>query len=181
MKFEQLGRGAVEELFQVQRRMANTIMTQAGASKPLKGMAATIERTSLLSWTENVFKEDSWQLERNRGTREELSSSMAEVQAIREEAKRRGKVPVGFPIVEEYFRANCSSLSEFIDINSGRITIQVPAGKTAEMLTSACQLLYELSMAISNDPEGFQIRLTSRNRSRGLESVEDILASLKQE
>jgi hypothetical protein len=58
-------------------------MTQAGATGK-RGSAFLVDRTALLSWTERVFKDESWQLQRHQETSAELSRSMAEVRALRE-------------------------------------------------------------------------------------------------
>src|ERR1700722_12050922 len=75
MKSKQLDRAAIEELFLLQRRAANELMTQAGAPKAKRGEAVLIDRTSLLAWTERIFKDESWQLERRKETSTELSRS----------------------------------------------------------------------------------------------------------
>jgi len=68
MKSKQLDRAAIEELFQLQRRAAIELMTQAGAPKAKRGSASLIDRTSLLSWVETIFKDESWQLQRQHET-----------------------------------------------------------------------------------------------------------------
>ena len=133
MKSKQLDRAAIEELFLLQRRAANELMTQAGAPKAKRGEAVLIERTSLLAWTERTFKYESWQLERRKGTSTELSRSVAEVQALREAMAKEGKQPVSFPLDEKYLRATCTSLPHSIRIEHGRITIEVAEGTPDEL------------------------------------------------
>src|ERR1700737_5188980 len=83
MKSKQLDRAAIEELFELQRRAAIELMTQAGAPKVKRGSAFLIDRTSLLSWTERVFKNESWKLQRHQANSEELSRSRGGVQGGR--------------------------------------------------------------------------------------------------
>lgn len=161
MKSHALDRPAIEELFQLQRRAAITLMQQAGATGE-KGKPWEIERTSLLSWVESVIREESWQLERRRVAQEELSQSMAEVQAVREALVRANRKPVSFPLVEEVLGANCSSLPPNVSLTPGCITIHLTDDEAA---TQACQLLYQLGIAIANDFDGFTRRVTAALRA----------------
>ena len=160
MKSAQLDRAAIEELFQLQRRAAIDLMTQAGATGK-RGAPFLIDRTSLLVWVERVFQDESWQLQRRKETRVELSQSLTEVQALRAAMAEQGKEPVRFPIAEAHFRANLTSLPSSIQVAPGLITIEVSAAAPELMLTLACQLLYELAMALNNDPAGFRARLSA--------------------
>jgi hypothetical protein len=178
MKSKQLDRAAIEELFQLQRRAAIELMTQAGATGK-RGSAFLVDRTSLLSWTERVFKDESWQLQRHQETSAELSRSMAEVRALREKMAREGRQPLGFPIDEESFRTNCNSLPPAIRIEHGRITIEISDAPPDEMLTTTCQLLYELAMALNNDPDSFRDRLTAGELAPELTRAHDLLAALQ--
>jgi hypothetical protein len=179
MKSKQLDRAAIEELFLLQRRAANELMTQAGAPKAKRGEAVLINRTSLLTWTERIFKDESWQLQRQAETSDELSRSIAEVRELRAAMAKEGKQPVSFPLDEKYLRATCSSLSPAITIGPGRITVEIPNGDSDEMVVSTCQLLYELAMALNNDPDGFRNRIVERPGAHDLESIQEILASLQ--
>jgi hypothetical protein len=165
MKSKQLDRAAIEELFLLQRRAANELMTQAGATKAKRGEAVLIDRTSLLAWTERTFKDESWRLERRKETSTELSRSVAEVQALREAMANEGKQPVSFPLDEKYLRATCTSLPHAIRIEHGRITIEVAEGPSDEMQQLACQLLYELAIALNNDPDSFRDLIGANNDS----------------
>jgi hypothetical protein len=49
-----------------------------------------------------------------------------------------------------------------------------------EMLKAACQLLYELAMALNNDPDGFRDRIASDYEPADLTSLRDLLATLPQ-
>lgn len=162
LKSKQLDRSGIEELFRLQRRAANELMSQAGAPKASRGSAVLIDRTSLLRWTERTFKEESWQLERQKETNAELSRSMAEVRALREAMAKQGREPFSFPIVDEFLRATCASLPPSIYIGPGRIEIQVDPGQPHKMTVELCQLLYKLAMALANDPDGFRTRATAR-------------------
>lgn len=179
MKSKQLDRAAIEELFLLQRRAANELMIQAGAPKAKRGEAVLIDRTSLLAWTERTYKDESWQLERRKETSTELSRSVAEVQALREAMAKAGKQPVSFPLDEKYLRATCTSLPSAIRIRPGRITVEIPNGDPDEMVVATCQLLYELAMALNNDPDGFRNRIVERAGAHDLESIEVILGALQ--
>ncbi len=178
MKSKQLDRAAIEELFQLQRRAAIELMTQAGAPKVKRGSAFLIDRSSLLSWAERVFKDESWQLQRQQETSEELSRSMAEVRELRLAMEKDGRPPIGFPIIESYLRANCASLPPAIRIEHGQVTIHVTNDTPDEMLKASCQLLYELAMALNNDADGFRDRISADYEAAGLTSLRDLLATL---
>jgi hypothetical protein len=180
MKSKQLDRAAIEELFLLQRRAANELMIQAGAPKAKRGEAVLIERTSLLAWTERTFKYESWQLERRKETSTELSRSVAEVQALREAMTKEGKQPVSFPLDEKYLRATCASLPHSIRIEHGRITIEVAEGTPYEMQQLACQFLYELAMALNNDPDSFRDLIAAKHDSPRLSSIRSLLQSLSE-
>jgi hypothetical protein len=180
MKSKQLDRAAIEELFQLQRRAAIELMTQAGAPKVKRGCAFLVDRTSLLSWTEQIFKDESWQLQRQAETSDELSRSMAEVRELRKAMAEVGRPIITFPIIESYLRANCASLPLAIRIEHGQVTIHVKNDTPEEMLKAACQLLYELAMALNNDPDGFRDRIASAYEAAGLTSLRDLLTSLPQ-
>jgi hypothetical protein len=150
MRSKELDRAAVEELFQLQRRAALTLMEQVGAS-PTRGKAWTLPRASLLSWVERVYKEDAWQLERRADLAADLSQSMAEVQAIREALRQAGRPPVRFTVVQEVLSASCATVSPNVSITPGRIVIQTDRHDAA---VQACELLYELGLAIANDFDG---------------------------
>ena len=178
MKSKQLDRAAIEELFQLQRRAAIDLMTQAGAPKAKRGAASLIDRTSLLSWVEKIFKEESWLLQRRKSAAEELSRSMAEVQAIREAMAKEGRRPVAFPIVDKYLRATCASLPHAIRIEHGRITIEVADDAPEEMRQTACQLLYEFAMALNNDADHFRDLIAANHDARGSTTPPSLPAAL---
>lgn len=174
MKSQELDRSAIEELYRLQRRAAIDLMTKAGATKGKRGSAFLVDRTSLIRWTESTAKEESWQLERHRATSEELSRGIAEVRAIRDALSKENKPPISFPIVEHILSANCTSLPSSIRIEHGRITIAVPHGPAQQMSLAACQLLYELGLAIANDAAGFESRI-SAGQSDLIASIQSIL------
>ena len=180
MKSKQLDRAAIQELFELQRRAAIDLMTQAGAPRAKRGSASLIDRTSLLSWVETIYKDESWQLQRQHETSEELSRSMAEVRELRGAMAKEGRPAIAFPIIESYLRANCASLPLAIRIEHGQVTVHVKNDTPEEMLKAACQLLYELAMALNNDPDGFRDRIASDYEAAGLTSLRDLLATLPQ-
>jgi len=177
MKSRQLDRAAIEELFQLQRRAAIDLMNQVGRTGD-RATGFLVERTSLLSWVEKTFKEESWQLQRRKEAAEELSRSMAEVQAIREAMAKEGRQPVAFPIVDKYLRATCASLPHPIRIEHGRITIEVAEDTPEEMRQTACQLLYELAMALNNDADHFRDLIAVNHDAPGLTSLRSLLEAL---
>jgi hypothetical protein len=100
----------------------------------------------------------------------------AEVQALREAMAKEGKQPVSFPLDEKYLRATCTSLPHAIRIEHGRITIEVAEGTPDEMQQLACQFLYELAMALNNDPDSFRDLIAVNNDSPS--SIRCLLQSL---
>jgi hypothetical protein len=60
------------------------------------------------------------------------------------------------------------------------VTVDVKNDTPEEMLKAACQLLYELAMALNNDPDGFRDRIASDYEAAGLTSMRDLLATLPQ-
>lgn len=163
MKSQELDRSAIEEIYQLQRRAAIDLMTKAGATRGKRGASFLIGRSTLISWTEAIAKEEVWQLQRRKQVSEELSRSVAEVRAIREALARENKPPISFSIVEEVLSANCTSLPSSIRIEHGRISLAVPHASPHDMTQAACQLLYELGLAIANDPIGFESKISAGN------------------
>jgi hypothetical protein len=166
MKSKQLDRAAIEELFQLQRRAAIDLMNHVGRTGD-RATGFLVERTSLLSWVKKIAKEESWQLARRQEASEELSRSMAEVQAIRQAMAQEGRQPMTFPMVQEALNANIASLPPNISITQGRIMVEVPEQDAA---ITACKLLYKLGIAINNDFESFSVRLgdnTSAMKANG--------------
>lgn len=162
MKAEHLGRPEIEELYQLQRSAAVALMTQVGATGK-RGSRYQVERTSLLSWTERVHRDEEWQSQRQQETRSELARSQAVTQAARAEMTARGQEPISFPIDESYFRASCASLPPSIRIEPCRVILEVAPQSPERMIEQACQLLYELAMAVNNDPDGLRARLVPRS------------------
>ena len=60
------------------------------------------------------------------------------------------------------------------------MTVHVKNDTPEEMLKAACQLLYELAMALNNDPDGFRDRIASDYEAAVLTSLRDLLATLPQ-
>jgi hypothetical protein len=146
MKSPQIDRPAIEELFQLQRRAAITLMKQAGALAG-PGEEFLVGRRELIVWVEKTFKTEAAVLERKKSTGEELSRSVQEVQAVRAALNAQGRPPVSFPLVDDVLRATFTSLPSSVCVEPGRITIDFPAIQPEAVLP----LLYELSMAIAND------------------------------
>jgi hypothetical protein len=158
MKSRQLDRAAIEELFQLQRRAAIDLMNQVGTT----GTRATgflVDRTPLLSWVERISKEEAWQLERRAATAQELSHSLAEVQAVRAALHAAGKQQISFPIVAEVLQASFASLPPAIQIEPGRVTVLADHPDPHARALAACQLLYALGAAMANDFDSFQALL----------------------
>lgn len=170
MTSKHLDRAAVEELFRLQRRAAIDLMNQVGVTGN-RTHGFQVARTSLLSWVEKTFQDESWQLQRRKEAAEELSRSMREVQAVREAMAREGRQPLTFPIVDEFLRATCASLPCSIQIEHGRITIEVDHGSPEDMRQIACQLLYQLAMALNNDPDHFRDLIAAKYSTRASASL----------
>jgi hypothetical protein len=151
MKSSQIDRPAVEELFQLQRRAAITLMKQVGALAS-RGGEFLVGRRELIAWVEVTFKAESAILERKKSTGEELSRSLQEVQAVRAALHQQGRPPVHFPLVDDVLRATFTSLPSSVRVEPGRITVDFPADEPE----AALPLLYELSMAIANDFSGLR-------------------------
>ncbi|NYF54098.1 hypothetical protein [Tunturiibacter gelidoferens] len=151
MKSPQIDRPAIEELFQLQRRAAITLMKQAGALAG-PGEEFLVGRRELVVWVEKTFKTEAAVLERKKSAGEELSRSVQEVQAVRAALHAQGRPPVSFPLVDDVLRATFTSLPSSVCVEPGRITIDFPAGQPEAVLP----LLYELSMAIANDFGGLR-------------------------
>jgi len=156
MRSRDLDRAAIEELFQLQRRAALTLMEQVGVTAE-RGKPSTISRTSLLSWVERVAKEESWQLERRKDLAADLSQSQAEVLAVREALREAHRpTPKRFTIVRDVLGATCETLPSNIRLEPHRITIHLDR---VDADVQACELFYMLAMVFANDPDGVCTRL----------------------
>jgi hypothetical protein len=178
MKSRHLDRPAIEELFQLQRRAALDLMNQVGTS----GTRVTgflVDRTILITWVERTWQTEAWQLTRRQEVSDELSQSVAEIQAVREAMVREGKKPVPFPLVAEVLGATCASLPSEIRIEHGRITVAVHESAPEEMAIAAYQLLYALAMAIANDTRNFEKLVGGASLPPTLTSLQEMVRSME--
>lgn len=144
-----LDRNAIEHLFEIQRRSAILLMQEVGPIK--QGGSFRVDRQKLTEWVQKIADEGAGELRRRRTQFEELGRGLSEAQAMRYMLREAGRPPVPFPIVAEVLQASFDSLASEIGIEPGKICIQFPADGPEV----ACQLLYQLSMALSNDFIGF--------------------------
>ncbi len=158
MRSQTLDRAAIQELFELQRRAAITLLTGAGA-EPSPGLSLEIGRRELIAWVEQITERESGQLERRRNRTEELSRSISEVQAIREALAKEDRRQVHFPLIKEVLSASCASLPSSIKLEPGRITIDIRPDEPQLMAETACQLLYALGAALASDFASFEERV----------------------
>jgi hypothetical protein len=151
MTVHHLERAAIEELFQLQRRAAITLMKQAGAEE-VRG-SLWVDRATLIAWVQRIVSEEAWQLERRRATNEELNRAIGEVQAVREAVSGAGREIPKFPIVDKVLQATCTSLPPEVTLSPGKIEIYATDARRA------CEVLYELAMAMTNDFDTFAATL----------------------
>jgi hypothetical protein len=158
MQSSSLDRPAIEELFQLQRRAAITLMNQVGATST-PGTPSFVDRIQLTRWVERIVDLEGAAAERSRALNEEVSRSMREVQAVRTALQKQGREPVHFPLVDQVLQSSVTSLPSSIHIGPGHIMINVSDEDHGRMVESACQQLFSLAMAIANDEPTFQRRL----------------------
>lgn len=159
MKSPSLDRPAIEELFQLQRRAAITLMNQVGVTAA-PGISSFIDRGELISWVEKIVDLEGAAAERSREVTEEISRSMREVQAVRAALRSKGKTPATFPLVDQVLQSYVSSLPSSIQIGPGFILVEVDTTDRSRIVESACQQLYSLAMTIANDELTFRQLLT---------------------
>lgn len=159
MKSPSLDRPAIEELFQLQRRAAITLMNQVGVTAA-PGISSFIDRSELISWVEKIVDLEGAAAERSREVTEEISRSMREVQAVRAALRSKGKTPATFPLVDQVLQSYVSSLPSSIQIGPGFILVEVDTTDRSRIVESACQQLYSLAMTIANDELTFRQLLT---------------------
>ncbi len=166
-----LDRGAIEQLFEIQRRTAILLMQEIGPIK--QGASFRVDRQKLIAWVEKITQEGSGELRRRQEQFEELSRGLSEAQAMRYMLREKGRPPVPFPIVAEVLRASFDSLSGEITIGPGKICVQF----SADDPEAACRLLYELAMALANDFGGFlrtQRTTSSASTQRALQQEDSV-------
>jgi hypothetical protein len=146
---DELDRAAIEALFEIQRRTALLLMDQVGVIK--NGVRHNVSRTSLLAWVERIVTTEGDEFERRRRVNDHIAAEMAEHQAHRKAMVDAGRTPVRFTLPPELLSASFSSLPREIEISPGRIVVSFNPDEPVE----ACQLLYSLGLALSNDYEGF--------------------------
>jgi hypothetical protein len=146
---DELDRAAIEKLFEIQRRTALLLMDQVGVTK--QGVRHIVSRTSLLCWVERIVLTEGQEFERRRLVNERISAEMAEHQAHRLAMTEAGRPPVSFTLPPELLSATITSLPREIEISAGRIVVSFDPDEPEE----ACQLLYSLGLALSNDFESF--------------------------
>ncbi|HTF71242.1 MAG TPA: hypothetical protein VK638_52105 [Edaphobacter sp.] len=155
MQFPSFDRPAIEELFQLQRRAAITLMSQVGVTST-PGIPSFVDRSQLISWVERIVNLEGAAVERSRALNEEVSRSMREIQAVRAALQNQGRAPVRFPLVDQVLQSSVTSLPSSIHIRPGHIMIDVSTENQGNMVESACQQLFSLAMAIANDEPTFQ-------------------------
>jgi hypothetical protein len=164
MKSQQLDRAAIEDLFELQRRQALTLMKEAGAVEDAGQFL--VDRTSLLAWTRRTYENEMHHLERRKSIRDALSQSQAEVQAIREALHREGRAAVRFRIVDEVLAASCATLPPGVQIAPGCVTVVATDGDPHQRALVACGALFALGTAIANDFAGFEALLNGGSVQR---------------
>jgi hypothetical protein len=147
---DELDRTAIEMLFEIQRRTALLLMDQVGVIK--HGLRHSVSRTSLLSWVERIVTTEGGEFERRQRVNDQIAAEMAERHAHRRAMTEAGRPPVSFTLPPELLSASISSLPREIEISPGRIVVSFDPDEPEE----ACQLLYSLGLALSNDFEGFR-------------------------
>ena len=147
---QELDRAAIERLFEIQRRTALLLMDQVGVIK--HGIRHAVSRTSLLAWVERIVVTEGDEFERRRRVSDQIAAEVAEHQAHRRAMTEAGRPPVSFTLPPELLSASISSLPHEIEISPGRIVVSFDPDEPEE----ACQLLYSLGLALSNDFEGFR-------------------------
>src|ERR1700674_3923113 len=125
MRSPKIDRPAIEELFQLQRRAAITLMKQAGATG-CRGSEFLVDRRTLIKWVENIYKVEGSVLDRRKATSEALSRVMDEVQSVRARLHQQGRPLVVFSLPDQVLRAQFSSLPSSIRVELGRILVDFP-------------------------------------------------------
>lgn len=142
-------RDSIERLFELQRRMAINLMNEVGAEKAAGRF--WVKRESLIQWVEQIRDTEAVVLQKKREASKEIRTNLAEVQHLRRKLIMEGRSPQQFPLCDEVFSTSFRNLSPNIRIERGRITVEFPP----EDPESALRMLYELSMALSNDFNSF--------------------------
>lgn len=145
---DELDRAAIEKLFEIQRRAALNLMDQVGA---IKGLRHSVSRTSLLSWVERILTTEGQEFERRQRVNQQIAAEMAERHAHKQALTDAGRPPVSFTLPQELLSSSITSLPREIEISAGRIIVSFDQDHPEE----ACQLLYALGLALSNDFESF--------------------------
>jgi hypothetical protein len=146
---DELDRTAIEMLFEIQRRTALLLMDQVGVIK--HGLRHSVSRTSLLSWVEQIVASEGQELERRQRVSAQISEDLAERRATRQALDEAGKPARSFAITREILSASVDSLPPGIEITPGRIVVSFNPTDP----DTACRLLYQLGLALSNDFDSF--------------------------
>lgn len=157
---EELDRGAIEKLFEIQRRAALVLMDQVGPIKHMTGH--TVLRTSLLSWVERIVATEGQEFERRQHLSARIAEQIAERRALRQALNAAGKPAVSFTLPQEVLSATVASLPREIEISPGQIVVNFDPSNPEE----ACQLLYLLGLALANDFDSFAFRQHADLRGR---------------
>lgn len=145
-KIKEFDRTAIEHLFELQRRAALTLIEQAGATK--SGGRHIVTRKNLISWVESIESTEGQELERRKRLARQLQDDVSLYKAARREA---GLKNVSFTLPKEFISTTFASLPDGIEISAGRICVSFQPGDPE----SACQLLYLLGIALTNDFDSF--------------------------
>ena len=124
-------------------------MKQVGAVR--SQVHSVVPRQVLLAWVEMIESAEAQDLVRRREVAEQIDERMAEQKAMQTTLRLAGKQPVEFAITREILQATLTSLPPEIEITPGRIIISF----NPDDPDPACQLLYQLGLALSNDFDSF--------------------------
>lgn len=164
-------RTGIERLFEIQRRSAILLMNSVGAQK--NGTGSTVLTSKLILFVEDIQANHSQEVSRRETTLKHIDEESNHWRGVRAQVAITS-LPTTFPVTDEIRRSVFSGLSEDIVIKPGEITIKFDPDDPLD----ACQKLYALSMALTNDFEGFILMLKGMAASKEA-TIEYLLEGLQ--
>lgn len=164
-------RTGIERLFEIQRRSAILLMNSVGAQK--NGTGSTVLTSKLILFVEDIQANHSQEVSRRETTLKHIDGSSNHWRDVRAQVANTS-LPQSFPVTDEIRSSVFSGLSKDIAISRGQIVINFSPDEPLD----ACQKLYALSMALTNDFGGFMLALQEKAASKET-AINHLLDSLE--
>lgn len=170
---EELDRNAIEKLFKIKRRNALLLMNSVGPKKSLDG-SYIVSRKDLTIYVRRIEETEGWAVERRTAVLVEIDERSEMWRSVRAKALEQNMKPEAFDVSAKIAQSTFSTLPPGVVVDPGVIQITFDPRDPVD----ACQKLYGISMALTNDLSGFLRILEGKAVSKET-AVDDFLNDLE--